>query len=90
MCVGVPMRILSREGLVAQAVDAEGREQTLDLALTGPIEPGETSEVWTLSLPWNDGPQRGFELIVDGVGLGATAECDEGNNTLELVRPPCP
>jgi len=40
MCVGVPMQILSREGLVARAVDSEGREETIDLALTGPIEPG--------------------------------------------------
>ena len=73
------------------SIDEAGEPVELRESWTlGPIEPGETSEVWTLSLPWNDGPQRGFELIVDGVGLGATAECDEGNNTLELVRPPCP
>ncbi|MDF2235642.1 HypC/HybG/HupF family hydrogenase formation chaperone [Albimonas sp. CAU 1670] len=40
MCVGVPFRILSRDGLVARAVDADGREETIDLSLTGPIEPG--------------------------------------------------
>lgn len=44
MCLGIPMRILSTEGLAARATD--GREDSLiDLSLTGPLEPG----TWVLT-----------------------------------------
>lgn len=44
MCVGIPMQILSVEGLAAQATD--GRSETLiDLSLTGPLAPG----TWVLT-----------------------------------------
>ena len=34
------MQVLSVEDLCARCVDAEGREETLDLALTGPVPVG--------------------------------------------------
>lgn len=44
MCLGVPMQILSVEGIAAQATD--GRETALiDLSLTGPVAPG----AWVLT-----------------------------------------
>lgn len=39
MCLGIPMRVVSVEGLAARCV-AGGRDETVDLALTGPVEPG--------------------------------------------------
>lgn len=44
MCVGIPMRIISRTELAAQATDGTVTE-TIDLALTGPVEPG----TWVLT-----------------------------------------
>lgn len=44
MCVGIPMQILSVDGIAARASD--GREETLiDLSLTGPLTPG----TWVLT-----------------------------------------
>ena len=44
MCVGIPMQVLSCDGLVARASD--GREEAvIDLALTGPLAPG----TWVLT-----------------------------------------
>ena len=44
MCVGIPMQILSCDGLVARATD--GRDETMiDLTLTGPLAPG----TWVLT-----------------------------------------
>lgn len=44
MCVGVPMQILSVDGIAAQATD--GREEAqIDLSLTGPVPIGE----WVLT-----------------------------------------
>lgn len=44
MCVGVPMQIISVEGIAAQATD--GREETqIDLSLTGPLPVG----AWVLT-----------------------------------------
>lgn len=44
MCLGVPMQILSVDGIAAQATD--GHETALiDLSLTGPLEPG----TWVLT-----------------------------------------
>lgn len=44
MCVGIPMRILSVDGISARATD--GDEETLvDLSLTGPVNPGQ----WVLT-----------------------------------------
>lgn len=40
MCVGVPMRILETDGLEALCEAADGRRETLDLALVGPLAPG--------------------------------------------------
>ena len=44
MCVGVPMRILSVEGMIARASDG-GREEKIDLSLTGVLKPG----TWVLT-----------------------------------------
>lgn len=44
MCVGVPMQVLSVDGIAARASD--GREEALiDLSLTGPVSPG----TWVLT-----------------------------------------
>lgn len=44
MCLGIPMRILSVDGIAARATD--GREEALiDLSLTGPVDPGD----WVLT-----------------------------------------
>lgn len=44
MCVGVPMKILSVDGIAALATDGT-REELIDLSLTGPVEIG----AWVLS-----------------------------------------
>ena len=44
MCVGIPMRILSVEGIAAQATDGR-RQELIDLSLTGPLAPG----TWVLT-----------------------------------------
>ncbi len=38
MCIGVPMRVVSTDGLSAQCA-IQGRTETVSLALTGPLEP---------------------------------------------------
>ncbi|MEQ9257666.1 MAG: HypC/HybG/HupF family hydrogenase formation chaperone [Roseovarius sp.] len=44
MCLGIPMQILSVDGIAGRASD--GRAETLiDLSLTGPLEPG----TWVLT-----------------------------------------
>ena len=43
MCVGVPLRIVSCEGMSAVASNG-ARTETIDLSLTGPLEPG----IWVL------------------------------------------
>jgi hydrogenase expression/formation protein HypC len=44
MCVGLPMRVLAVEGIVARATDGE-TEALIDLSLTGPLAPG----TWVLT-----------------------------------------
>lgn len=44
MCVGIPMQILFREDLAATATDGKTKH-LIDLALTGPLEPG----TWVLT-----------------------------------------
>lgn len=44
MCIGIPMQILSVEGIAARATDGEA-EALLDLSLTGPVPPG----TWVLT-----------------------------------------
>ena len=44
MCVGIPMQILSVDGIAAQAADGPRREM-IDLSLTGPLQPG----TWVLT-----------------------------------------
>lgn len=44
MCVGIPMQILSAEGLAARATDGQ-TEDLIDLSLTGPLAPG----TWVLT-----------------------------------------
>lgn len=44
MCVGIPMRILSCDGIAARATGDEG-EALIDLSLTGPLSPG----TWVLT-----------------------------------------
>ena len=39
MCVGVPMRVLSVDGIAARATDGSA-EHMIDLSLTGPLAPG--------------------------------------------------
>ena len=43
MCVGVPMQILSVDGIAAMARDGV-EEVMIDLSLTGPVEPGGQSD----------------------------------------------
>lgn len=46
MCVGIPLQILSVDGIAAQAQERAGRPvELIDLSLTGPLEPG----TWVLS-----------------------------------------
>lgn len=44
MCVGVPMQILTVEGIAGLATDGEN-EELIDLSLTGPVVPGQ----WVLT-----------------------------------------
>ena len=44
MCIGVPLRILSVDGIAARATDG-ATESLIDLSLTGPLAPG----TWVLS-----------------------------------------
>ena len=44
MCVGVPMQVLGVDGIAAIANDGNG-SQTIDLSLTGPVDPG----TWVLT-----------------------------------------
>ena len=44
MCVGIPMKILSVDGTAARAIDGSS-QTTIDLSLTGPLEPG----TWVLT-----------------------------------------
>lgn len=44
MCVGVPMQVLSVDGIAALASDGQ-REELIDLSLTGPVAPGQ----WVLT-----------------------------------------
>ncbi|KGM48042.1 HypC/HybG/HupF family hydrogenase formation chaperone [Pseudooceanicola atlanticus] len=44
MCVGIPMKILSVDGIAAIATDGT-RDELIDLSLTGPVEPG----TWVLT-----------------------------------------
>ncbi len=44
MCLGVPMQILSVDGIAARASDGT-EEALIDLSLTGPVEPG----TWVLT-----------------------------------------
>lgn len=39
MCVGIPMQVVACEGLAAKCISRD-RAETVDLALTGPLEPG--------------------------------------------------
>lgn len=46
MCVGIPLRVISVDGIVATASAADGSDtQLVDLSLTGPVEPG----TWVLT-----------------------------------------
>lgn len=44
MCVGIPMQILSVDGIAARATDGDS-EALIDLTLTGPLAPG----TWVLT-----------------------------------------
>jgi len=44
MCVGLPMRLVSRDGIAGQALDGD-RVETVDLSLTPGAQPGD----WVLS-----------------------------------------
>ncbi|SEG62110.1 hydrogenase expression/formation protein HypC [Thalassococcus halodurans] len=44
MCVGVPMQILSVDGIAARATDGR-QEELIDLSLTGPVNIGD----WVLT-----------------------------------------
>lgn len=39
MCVGIPMRVISVDGIAARATDGED-EALIDLTLTGAVAPG--------------------------------------------------
>lgn len=40
MCVGVPVEVLSVDGVAATCRDHRGEEQLIDLSLVDPVEPG--------------------------------------------------
>lgn len=44
MCIGIPMQILSADGIVGRARDG-AEEAVIDLSLTGPLAPG----TWVLT-----------------------------------------
>lgn len=78
MCLGIPMQIVSREELAATACDGT-KNHLIDLALTGPLEPG----TWILTflgtarevLPEEEALKirkalRGIADLMRGHGLG--------------------
>ena len=86
MCVGVPMQILSVDGIAAQATD--GREVAqIDLSLTGPVPVGD----WVLTflgaarevLDPDEAAKiraalKGLQSLMQGEGLGdAFADLEE-------------
>ncbi|TDE40279.1 HypC/HybG/HupF family hydrogenase formation chaperone [Antarcticimicrobium sediminis] len=78
MCLGIPMQIVAREELAATAFDGV-ENHLIDLALTGPLEPG----TWILTflgtarevLPVDEALKirkalRGIADLMQGHGLG--------------------
>lgn len=41
MCIGIPMRVLSVDGLQAVCARRNGATQSIDLSLVGPQQPGQ-------------------------------------------------
>lgn len=73
MCVGVPMQVLSVDGIAARATD--GREEALiDLSLTGPVQVGD----WILTFL---GAAR--EIITEDEASKITAALDGLRNLME-------
>lgn len=73
MCVGVPMQVLSVDGIAARATD--GREEALiDLSLTGPVAIGD----WILTFL---GAAR--EIITEDEARKITAALDGLRNLME-------
>ena len=73
MCVGVPMQVLSVDGIAARATD--GREEALvDLSLTGPVAVGD----WILTFL---GAAR--EIITEDEARKITAALDGLRNLME-------
>ena len=100
MCLGIPMRILSSDGIVGRASDG-GTEQIVDLSLTGPLEPG----TWTLVflgaardvLPEDEALKiraalRGLQSLMEGGELGDAFADLEGREPQlpPHLRPPEP
>lgn len=91
MCVGIPMQIVSVDGLAAECV-ASDRQEKVDLALTGPLAPG----TWVLVflgtarevLEETTARQiaaalRGLEAVMRGGSAGdAFADLDDRTPTL--------
>ena len=86
MCVGIPMRILSVDGIAARATD-EREIHLIDLSLTGPLEPGTwiltflgaarevvTEEDARLIAAALDGLR---DVMAGGDGAGAFADIDQ-------------
>ncbi|GAA5066570.1 HypC/HybG/HupF family hydrogenase formation chaperone [Roseibacterium beibuensis] len=92
MCVGIPMQILSRDGIAATARDGDS-ERLIDLSLTGPLAPG----TWVLTflgaarevLP-EDEAQK-IRAALDGLGaLMAGGELGDAFADLESRGPTLP
>jgi hydrogenase expression/formation protein HypC len=78
MCLGIPMRILSSEGIVGRAEDG-GVEHVVDLSLTGPLAPGTWALIFLGAarevLPEDEAQKiraalRGLQSLMDGGDLG--------------------
>ena len=73
MCVGVPMQVLSVDGIAARATDGRG-EALIDLSLTGPVAVGD----WILTFL---GAAR--EIITEDEARKITAALDGLRNLME-------
>ncbi len=73
MCVGVPMQVLSVDGIAARATDGS-EEALIDLSLTGPVAVGD----WILTFL---GAAR--EIITEDEARKITAALDGLRNLME-------
>ncbi|MCA0919378.1 HypC/HybG/HupF family hydrogenase formation chaperone [Pseudooceanicola nanhaiensis] len=91
MCLGIPMKVLSVDGIAATALDGD-REELIDLSLTGPLAPG----TWVLTflgtarevITWDEArlirdALGGLRSLMEGGDLGdAFADLDARSPSL--------